>query len=201
MTSDSPKASLGPHPVLHLLGVRPRRVDRGDGSLVDCVGSGDWSCLRLRFPCSALLVLQERAQAIELRVPEFLVALEPLERALQRASFQLAAHHAAGLRPLDEARILQNAQMLDDARQRHAERLGQFAHRALALAEPDQHGPARRVGERAEDGVEPARRIVNHKVKCCAGISRDLSSGGPTMRVRRPRKRGPGGKLSTTARP
>jgi hypothetical protein len=34
------------------------------------------------------------------------------------------------------------------------------------MPEPDQDRAPRRIGERAEDGIEPTRRIVNHTVKC-----------------------------------
>jgi hypothetical protein len=111
-------------------------------------------------------VLQKRAQAVEPRIPEFLVALQPRERGLQCTAFELTAHHAAGLFSLDEPRILQNAQMLDESRQRHAERLGQLADRAVAVPELGEHGTPSGIGERTEDRVEPLARIVNHKVKC-----------------------------------
>jgi len=77
----------------------------------------------------------------------------------------MTAHYAAGLFPLDEPCFLQNSEMLDEPRQRHIERLGQLADRALAVPEPSEHGAPRGIGERAEDCVEPRRRIVNHKVK------------------------------------
>ena len=61
---------------------------------------------------------------------------------------------------------MQNAQMLDESRQRHAERLGELADRAVAEPEPREHGTPSGIGERTEDRVEPLARIVNHKVKC-----------------------------------
>ena len=142
-------------------------------------------------------MLQKRAQAIQPRVPEFLVALEPFERALHRTGLELAAHDAADLFAFDEPCILENGQMLDDAGQRHADRRGQLADRALALPEPDQDRAPRRIGERAEHGIEPARRIVNHKVKCARELRTSQAAveekGGHLWRVRRA-----GGKLSTT---
>ena len=71
-------------------------------------------------------------------------------------------HDAAGLAPLDEAGLLEDAEVLDEARERHAERLGQRTDRALALAQAAQHGPTCRIRQRAEHGVEVLRRIVNH---------------------------------------
>ena len=104
-----------------------------------------------------LLVLQKRAQPIQPRVPEFLVALEPFERAFHRSWVELAAHDAADFFPLDQPCILENGQMLDDARQRHADRRGELSDRALAVPQPEQDRAPRRIGERAEHGVEPAR--------------------------------------------
>ena len=111
-------------------------------------------------------MLQKRAQPIQPRVPEFLVALEPFKRHFHRSGVDLAVHDAADLFPLDQAGILENRQMLDDARQRHADRRGQLSDRALAVPQPEQDRAPRRIGERAEDRIEAARRIVNHKVKC-----------------------------------
>jgi hypothetical protein len=98
-------------------------------------------------------LLQKRAQPIQPRVPEFLVALEPFERAFHRTGLELATHDAADLFPRDQTRILENGQMLDDSRQRHADRGGQLSDRALAVPEPDQNRAPRRIGERAEDGI------------------------------------------------
>ena len=98
-------------------------------------------------------MLQKRAQAVKPRIPELLVTLQPRERGLQRTALELTAHHAAGLLSLDEPRILQNAEMLDESRKRHAEWLGQLADRAVAMPELGEHGTPRGIGERAEDGI------------------------------------------------
>ena len=98
-------------------------------------------------------MLQKRAQPVQPGVPEFLVALEPFERAFHRTGLELAAHDAADLFAFDEPRILENGQMLDDSRQRHADRRGELADRTLAMPEPDQDRAPRRIGERAEDGI------------------------------------------------
>lgn len=111
-------------------------------------------------------MLQKRAQAVKPRIPELLVTLQPRERGLQRTTLELTAHHAAGLPSLDEPRILQNAEMLDESRKRHAEWLGQLPDRAVAMPELGEHRTPRGIGERTEDSVEPGGRIVNHKVKC-----------------------------------
>ena len=98
-------------------------------------------------------MLQKRAQAVEPRIPELLVALEPRERGLQLTALELTAHHAAGLLSLDEPRILQDSEMLDESRKRHAKWLGQLPDRAVAMPELGEHGTARGIGERTEDGI------------------------------------------------
>jgi len=127
-------------------------------------------------------LLKKRAQAVELRVPEFLVAFQPLEGALKRTALQLTAHHAARLSPLDESRIMQNPEMLHESRERHAEWLGQLTDRALAAPKLCEHGAPSGIGERAENGVQPVGRIVNHKVKygCEAGSCQATRARPPT---------------------
>src|SRR5205085_3546231 len=56
--------------------------------------------------------------------------------------------------------------MLDESPQRHGERLRELADRTLAALEPGEHSTARGIGKGAENRVELAGRIVNHKVKC-----------------------------------
>jgi hypothetical protein len=80
-------------------------------------------------------LFQKRTQAIELSIPEHLMTLQPLECANQCAALQLATDGAAGLSPLDEAGILENAEVLHESRQRHCKRFGEHAHRAFAIPE------------------------------------------------------------------
>ncbi len=74
--------------------------------------------------------------------------------------------------------------MLDDGWQRHGEGLGELAHRALAAAQPDQHGAAGGIGQRAEDCVEPAYLIVNHKVQCARELRTCQAAGKTDGRAR-----------------
>ena len=74
--------------------------------------------------------------------------------------------------------------MLDDGWQRHGEGLGELAHRALAAAQPDQHGAAGGIGQRAEDCVEPAYLIVNHKVQCARELRTCQAAGKTDGRTR-----------------
>jgi hypothetical protein len=92
--------------------------------------------------------------------------LEPFERRFEGARLQAAVHHPSGFVALDEPRVLEDVEMLDEARQRHAEGLRQLADRMISLAQPGEHRAARRIGQRAEQGVKPAggSGIVNHLV-------------------------------------
>jgi len=55
--------------------------------------------------------------------------------------------------------------MLDESGQRHSERLGQLADRALPSPKRRQHRTTRGVGKRPEDSIQPVCRIVNHTVQ------------------------------------
>jgi hypothetical protein len=54
--------------------------------------------------------------------------------------------------------------MLDEAGERHSERLRELTDRTLAAPQRRQHRTSRRIGERTEDAVEAIARIVNHPV-------------------------------------
>ena len=74
-------------------------------------------------------------------------------------------HGAAELLALDQAGILQHADVLQDRRQRDGERLSEVARRLrAALRELGQHCASRRIGERGECPVQRVVRIVNHMV-------------------------------------
>jgi len=120
----------------------------------------------LRLPSFLLLSFEKCAEAIKLRVPELLMAVEPFHRPLQCLSLQAAVHDPAGLPPFDQSGILENAEMLHESRQRHSERPGELTRRALAPPKPRQDGAPRGVGQRAEYGTERIAFIVNHSVQC-----------------------------------
>jgi len=110
-----------------------------------------------------LLVVQKSSERVQPLLPELAVASEPFGSFLHWADRERAADDPAHLFPLDESRILENAQVLHESGQRHAERPRQLGHRTGAVGKPLHHFAARRVGERREDGVERLR-ILNHKV-------------------------------------
>ena len=115
-----------------------------------------------------LLSFEPGSKAVEPRVPERFVAVEPLARLAQRAPLQPAADHAAFLLPHDQPGVLEDVQVLQEAGQRHRERSREIADRLLAAFQSRQHGAPRRIGQRAEHGVEPMRPagriILNHMV-------------------------------------
>ncbi len=108
-------------------------------------------------------MFDESAEAIELRVPEHFVMAQPGERAGGRPLPQRATHHPPRLAPRDESGLLQDAEVLDEAGQRHPMRHRQLADGALAVAQLRKDGAPSRIGERAEDGVQ-RQLIVNHMV-------------------------------------
>ena len=87
----------------------------------------------------------------------------PRGRAGRTASVSTAANgrfsmragaHAALLARADQAALLEQMDVLHEGRQRHVERLRQFADARRPLAQPPQHGPARGIGQGLEDAVE-----------------------------------------------
>jgi hypothetical protein len=104
------------------------------------------------------------SQAVELRVPELLVAVKPFKCALQRFALESAADDAAGLLPLDQAGAFQDSEVLHEPRQRHREWVGEFADRALAVPQPGEDRTPGGVCQRAEDCAQRIVRIVNHWV-------------------------------------
>ena len=71
---------------------------------------------------------------------------------------------AARLLPPNEACILENREVLHEARERHVVRVRELAHGMRAATEGRQHRAPRRVGQRAEHGVELRWLKVNHLV-------------------------------------
>ena len=65
-----------------------------------------------------------------------------------------AGDDPARLLPPHEARVAEDADMLDDGGQRHGEGRGERAQRSLALHQPRQNGAPRRIGEGGESRVK-----------------------------------------------
>ena len=89
-----------------------------------------------------------------------------MHRLFHGCARELACDGAPDLVAREEARILENVEMLHDRRQRHREWLRQFADRhAVLLVEVRQKRAAGRIGEGAESPVERSVLILNHRVK------------------------------------
>src|SRR5262245_32531561 len=128
-----------------------------------CVGS-----LSLLASINLLLPFQfldNLVQLFEPCIPELAVPLDPCRLFIQSAQAEPAGPHAPDLRRGDEPRLLQDADVLLHARQRHAEPVGEVRDRRVRARELLQHTASGDVRERRERGVEPASRTLNHVVQ------------------------------------
>src|SRR5213079_745927 len=116
--------------------------------------------------------LNNLVQLVEAFVPAAAVPLEPRRLFLQSARAQLARPHAPDLLRGDEPRLLQNADVLLDARERHVERLGKVRDRSVGSSELLQHATPRGVRERGERSIKSGRLILNHVVQYLTRASR-----------------------------
>src|ERR1044071_8622213 len=109
--------------------------------------------------------LDNLVQLVEAFVPTLAVPLEPRCLFLQAARAQLARPHAPDLLRGDEPRLLQHADVLLHARERHVELLGKVRDRRVGAAELLQHAAPRGVGERGERSIKAGPDILNHMVQ------------------------------------
>lgn len=93
-------------------------------------------------------------QCIELQFPEAPVVGKPGGGVAQRLGAQPHAMRTAQYFAVDEAGMLEHAQVLGDRRQRHAEGCRQFGDASLAVHESAEDGAARAVGEGREHRIE-----------------------------------------------
>src|SRR5262245_60052695 len=108
--------------------------------------------------------LDNLVQLVESFVPALAVPLEPPCLFLQSARAQLARPHAPDLLRGDEPRLLQNADVLFHARERHVELLGKVGDRSVGSSELLQDATPRGVRERGERRIESGY-ILNHMVQ------------------------------------
>src|SRR5689334_23557950 len=104
-------------------------------------------------------------QRVEAFVPALAVPLEPCRLFLQSARAQLARPHAPDLLRGDEPHLLQNADVLLHARERHLELLGKVRDRSVGSAELLQNATSSGVRERGERSIKSGRQILNHMVQ------------------------------------
>src|SRR6185436_15704971 len=126
--------------------------------------------------------LHNLVQLVEAFVPAPAVPLEPRRLFLQAARAQPARPHAPDLLRADEPRLLQNADVLLHARERHLEPLGKVRDRRVGSSELLQHAAPRGVRERGERSIKSGRHILNHMVQyipqafaACKGWRRRLT--------------------------
>src|SRR5262249_19346776 len=83
----------------------------------------------------------------------------------QPAGAQPPGPHAPGLLRGDDPRLLQNADVLLHARERHVELLGKVRDRSVGSSELLQNATPRGVRERGERSIKSGRHILNHMVQ------------------------------------
>src|SRR5262245_59715437 len=128
-------------------------------------GPGSLSILAFIALLLSCQFLDNLVQLVEAFVPAVAVPLEPRRLFLQSARPQLARPHAPDLLRGDEPRLLQDADVLLHARERHAELLGQVRDRRVRSSELLHHATPRGVRERGERRIEPGRHILNQMVQ------------------------------------
>src|SRR4051812_13996317 len=105
------------------------------------------------------IVSQPLVEAVEARLPEPTVALEPLGGVLERDRPEPRRAQLRAAPPLDQAGALEHAQMLADGLGGDGERRGELVDRGLALDEAREDRPPGGVGEGGEGGGE---RVDGH---------------------------------------
>src|SRR5215470_18500578 len=103
-------------------------------------------------------------ETIESLFPEATIFLEPVIGLFQRFCIDAARTHLSVARACDQARTLENLQVLGDRRQADIERFGEFQHRGLAEREARKDRAPRRIGE----GCEGRAQTVAHLIKPCS---------------------------------
>src|SRR6202042_646600 len=124
----------------------------------------------------AFQFLDNLVQLVEACVPELAVPLDPGRLFLQPAEAKLAGPHAPYLLRGDEPRLLQDADMLLHAGERHVKLIGEVRDRSVRTAELLQNAASRGVRERGERDVEGGLGILNHVVQYGARID-DMQGG------------------------
>src|SRR5262249_17838100 len=112
----------------------------------------------------AFQFVDDLVQRIEARRPHAAVALKPGPPPLPPAPAHAAGAHAPCLLGCDQTSLLQHADVLLHARQRHLEALGQLCDRGVLAPELLDHAAPGRVGQRGEGDVKTGW-ILNHKVQ------------------------------------
>src|SRR5918999_1965935 len=104
---------------------------------------------------SAILALsQALLEPVEAVFPERTILLEPLDGVLEGRRAQPRGAKLRRAAPRYGPRLLEHLKVLGDGLHADRERLGELVDGGLALREPSEDLPARRIGERREGGAE-----------------------------------------------
>src|SRR5262249_28701812 len=109
-------------------------------------------------------------QRVEARLEELAMRLDPLGLGFQPGLSQSAGPHASHLLCADEPGLLQDADVLLHAGQRHLELLGEARDRRFSLSKLLDHAAAGKGGKRRERKIEIRSRILNHMVQYNANV-------------------------------
>src|SRR5690242_10649278 len=120
-------------------------------------GPGLLSILAFIAPLLSCQFLNNLVQLVKAFVPALAVPLQPRRLFLQSARAELARPHPPDLLRGDEPRLLQNADVLLHARERHVKLLGEVRDRSVASSELSQNATPRGVRERGERSIQPVR--------------------------------------------
>src|SRR5574341_162459 len=115
--------------------------------------------LLLRF----LEVLEIAIEPLKARLPEAAVVLRPVGDLLEGGRLEPARPELRFAAARDQARALQDPQMLGDRGAAHGERRRQLLHGGGAGGEPREDGAPSGIGECGEDG---AQLIGGHYITC-----------------------------------
>src|SRR3954447_5162910 len=96
-------------------------------------------------------------QCVEALLPEAAVRLDPLRRVAKRRAAQARGPELRGAATLDQARALEDPQVLRDGLDRDRKRRGELVHGRLAGGEPGEDRAARRVRQGGEGRAQLVR--------------------------------------------
>ena len=108
---------------------------------------------------------EQLGEPLETRIPEFLIAAEPVVGALERPRVDAAVVNAATDGALHQTRALERLDVLGGGSERHPVWGSQLADRSLPFGEGLEHRPAGVVTERTENHVQLGFRLFNHGVE------------------------------------
>jgi hypothetical protein len=124
---------------------------------------GEGSCRWLPGPVRCFEYV---AQSGETVLPLGALGGEPVLGSPESRRLEAARAHAADLLRGDEARMFEDAEVLDDGGERHVQGCGKLTHRRRTADQALHHGAPGRVGQRVEDPVElgqTVRHFLNYR--------------------------------------